>query len=531
MKKIILLISITVYALSGAFTQNQVDALRYSQQFYGSSAKSAAMGGSLNAVGADLSVLATNPAGMAVFKKGFFQGTPNFFLTSSTSVLNGNTRTTPDYNFTISDFGFVGVWNRPSGLWKQFSLGFAYNRFNEYTSSIKMFNNNLTGSVLDYYVYNANSIKPGGAQDIYRDRWSNFREGLAGNTDLLFYDEDLDEFYTHVTDKKKYGEDQRKEISQTGGGGEFDLSVAANFQDMLYIGGTIGIKSYNYNLKSVYTEDNFTDIYAQSAINPNDSVQVDPNSIKHVQTLNTQGGGFDFKFGIIFQPLNFIRVSAAVNSMGFLTFTDTYETSMETVFPVADANDDFSKFESSDPNIFDWKLESPMRANAGIAFILPSYKLGGFFTIPMTFSLGYEFVDYSRMNMRALNIETYSFDHENEYISENYTQTHNFNAGLELNFGLLKLRGGYAFYSSPFASAVDIMDGAIMSYSGGIGFADRTNTAFLDLAYVYNSSVGKDYLYNAGNDFPVNPIGAMVEPTSNLTFDSHYFKVTLGLKF
>ncbi|MBL0343571.1 MAG: hypothetical protein IPP71_23575 [Bacteroidetes bacterium] len=46
--------------------QNEIDALRYSQSMFGSTARSLSMGGAFGALGADFSTLSTNPAGIGV---------------------------------------------------------------------------------------------------------------------------------------------------------------------------------------------------------------------------------------------------------------------------------------------------------------------------------------------------------------------------------------------------------------------------------------------------------------------------------
>ena len=58
------LLSLTV------ISQNDIDAIRYSQTFFGGSSRSKAMAGSFGALGADGSCMAINPAGIGLYKKG-----------------------------------------------------------------------------------------------------------------------------------------------------------------------------------------------------------------------------------------------------------------------------------------------------------------------------------------------------------------------------------------------------------------------------------------------------------------------------
>src|SRR5215204_5430306 len=77
-------------------SQNEVDALRYSQVMTGSTARSLSMGGAFGALGADFSSLSTNPAGLGVYRKSEF-----------TFSLGFNTR--------ISDTDFLNKTNSATG--------------------------------------------------------------------------------------------------------------------------------------------------------------------------------------------------------------------------------------------------------------------------------------------------------------------------------------------------------------------------------------------------------------------------------
>ena len=55
-------------------SQNDIDAMRYSQTFFGGTSRSKAMAGSFGALGADGSCMGTNPAGIGLYKKGDING-------------------------------------------------------------------------------------------------------------------------------------------------------------------------------------------------------------------------------------------------------------------------------------------------------------------------------------------------------------------------------------------------------------------------------------------------------------------------
>ena len=68
MKRICLIIFVILIITTGIKAQNVDDALRYSQIFYGGSARFNSMGGAFTALGGDISTLNQNPAGLGVFR-------------------------------------------------------------------------------------------------------------------------------------------------------------------------------------------------------------------------------------------------------------------------------------------------------------------------------------------------------------------------------------------------------------------------------------------------------------------------------
>ena len=79
MKKIIIAITLitTAFALSA---QNEVDALRYSQQDIFGNARFAAMSGAFGALGGEFSSLSYNPAGIGMYQSNELTFTPSFSL-------------------------------------------------------------------------------------------------------------------------------------------------------------------------------------------------------------------------------------------------------------------------------------------------------------------------------------------------------------------------------------------------------------------------------------------------------------------
>ena len=75
--------------MSTAISQNEIDALRNAQSFFGGSARSMGMAGSFGALGADPSSINTNPAGLGRFSKGHFSLTLGSRFNNMSSSFSG----------------------------------------------------------------------------------------------------------------------------------------------------------------------------------------------------------------------------------------------------------------------------------------------------------------------------------------------------------------------------------------------------------------------------------------------------------
>ena len=244
MKKLILIFSVLLPFICAA--QNEVDALRYSQNLFGGTARYHAMSGAFGALGGDFSSLSTNPAGLGVYRSSEFMFTPQFsYNTSSTTYMNG---TLDDYKFRMnfSNVGFVAthVSGREEG-WVTTSFAAGYNRLADFNHFIKIEGQNNSSSMTDYFAKLAKGSKFNSNDNLYDNEemgaWWCYLINPA-NIDSTSYKSSL----------VNYGETQTKDINTKGGMGEYVISLAGNYSNKLYIGGTLGIQSVRYVENSFY---------------------------------------------------------------------------------------------------------------------------------------------------------------------------------------------------------------------------------------------------------------------------------------
>jgi len=82
---------------------------------------------------------------------------------------------------------------------------------------------------------------------------------------------------------------------------EIVISLAGNFNDQFYIGGTIGIPIIRYYEQSTYREVDIDTISTFKSLSLNEDI-------------STVGSGVNFKLGMIFKPVEFVRLGAAVHT-------------------------------------------------------------------------------------------------------------------------------------------------------------------------------------------------------------------------
>jgi len=483
MKKVVIIISVALFFSIETMAQNEIDALRYSMISFGGTARYSSMGGAFGALGADFSTISTNPAGLAVYRKNEFTFTPSIYKSGTKAIYNGKSAEEDKYNFNFGNMGMVFNLktnsNNDEKGWKTVNIAFGLNRNNNFHKKVLIEGNNYQSSLMDLYLDAAQG-------KVYEDL-DPFSTQLAFNTYLL----DTISATNYFSNVPSGGLLQRKLIETKGAMQEMVFALGANYNNKLYIGGTIGFPYIKYSEYSSYEEQDEKDsllIFNRFIIN---------------EDMVTSGSGFNFKFGIMYVPLDIemlkVKLGAAVHTPTFYDMHDEWAKNMVAYY------DNGSSFTSDSPNgAYDYKLTTPLRVIGSVAVQIA--QLG-------TISADYEFLDYAESRLTSKKEKYFE---ENNLIKQKYRATNNLRIGAEALVGLFSLRCGYALYNSPFRS--DLNDAKRTSMSAGFGIIDKGY--FLDFAYVYSKSNEDYYLYN---EISMNP--------TVLKSTSHNFLVTLGFKF
>ncbi len=467
--------------------QTASDALRYSRLFPTGTARSAGMTGAFGAVGADFSVLATNPAGLGLYRKTEISFTPTLHWSYANSTYNLSTTNDSKTNFALGSLGFVFTINpykNNTGGLKSFNIGFGMNRLNDFNNRLYMTGSSPSSSLLNSFTDELNRYPyttPSLADEYYP-----FDAALASRSNLIFYDSATG---TWNSDMPYGGVSQSKEVTTYGSMNEFDISFAGNFNDMIYFGITIGIPGIRYFENSRYREWDSGDTIPYF------------RALRYDYSLETHGTGINAKAGIIFRPAEWVRIGAAVHTPTWYgNMNDNWTSSMYAQFDsVLQDNYQYAPLGS-----YDYRLTTPFRVFGSVAFILGSYGL---------ISADYEYADLRRARFNS-SMDSYS-DINNE-IWNNYKSWGNIRAGTEWRIADFRIRGGFAYFANPYRSGIPSAER--WQVSGGVGY--RGKYFFADVAYTWSKMTDHYYFYDA----------SLVNPAIN-TFYDQAVVTTFGFRF
>lgn len=491
MKKIIAIV-FGLYSLSLS-AQNEVDALRYSQNYYGGTARFMSSGSAFSSLAADASAISINPASIGKYKGSEITITPYFTFNNTNSSYNGSSLDDYRFHFQMGNIGLVANHNNGEGSdWKSVSFAFTYNRLNDFSKYIKIDGYNNTSSMTDYFAAIANGKKV--------DDLDGFNEGLAWDAYLI--DPDTNGTNLYKTALSNYGERQIKSMSTSGGMGEYLFAIGGNYKDVLFLGMSLGIQTVRYREFADYSE-----------MDDKDTI-VSFNYFNYNKELKTTGSGFNFKFGLLYTPIQWFRLGFAIHTPTFFNLSDSYSSNIKSSFN--DSNHGDGKILESPSGSYDYELTTPFKAIASMGFVL--YNSGDDVKTPLAnFSIEYEYMDYSMARLRS---NDYTFDFEDKVIEKAYRPVGNIRAGAEFHLSDFLLRAGYGLYPSPYESSVIINDGARSIYSFGFGI--KGEYSYFDLGFLYSTQKEKYYLYDPS---------VVNNNAVNLTQNNFGMVATMGFRF
>lgn len=491
MKRLSLLL-ITVLTLSaGLHSQNVDDALRYSQIFYGGTARFMSMGGAFTALGGDMSTFTQNPAGIGVFRSSEIVLSPQLYHINTSSNFHGIS-TDYLYNFNLSQIGIVRNFvsnNSETGL-ISLNAGYSFNKTNNLNSSMRIQGISNSSSFADAWADMSEGVYYSdldGAAGIAYDAWiiDTLRDAGASAYGTVF---------SNYGDNPPsvYGQTIRRLVNNEGYTGEHAFSIGGNYSNKIFFGATLGINRLRYTGHYEHLET--TDNTLLSGF----------QNFTYTEHFENTGTGVSLKIGAIIKPVEYLRIGLAFHSP---TLYRIYERYYDVISSNFDGNDHY-EFRNETLK-YNYALTTPFRVMGGVAVQIKKIAI---------LSADYEFVDYGTARFSETG-DDYDYSSKNQDIKEILKSAGNLRLGGELRLNKAYLRGGYGYYGKMFREGEDNEDMDYTSVSCGVGY--REQNLSIDFGYTNIQNPQRYILYNTFDETAF----------TNLSTGRNIFTVTVGYKF
>jgi len=490
MKKIILSGTALLCVLV-SMAQLPDDVLRYSYYPLHGSARQMAGGGAMGSLGGDIGTLFVNPAGLGFFKTREYVVSPGFIINNSKANYRGIDTFAKRNGFDLGLTGLVIGFNEKGSKWANQAFGIGLNQTANFNNNVYYRGSNNYSTYSEIF---ANEFKSSALtiEQTRNDPRYAYSAGLALSTSLV------DTFRTNSTGADSLiiqsrperllasgiALNQEKRIETRGGIYELALGYAANMDDRLYLGGSIGIPFISYERRSYYRESDPTK---------------DSNDFDYFQyndTLSSKGVGINLKLGAIYKPSEFVRLGVAIHTPTFYSITDHQSTGLTT------NTEGYKGTESS----YSTKLLNGVEGESKYLTMTPwRFMISGSYVFrevkdtrrQRAYLTGdIEYVTYRGTRFTAEG-EDVTEDDKLYYkelksvVKDYYKGAFNFRLGGELKFNTIMFRLGGAYYGSPYKEKE--FKSSITQMSGGLGY--RNKGIFIDLTYAHNFTKDVNFPY------------------------------------
>ena len=488
------------------------------------SARYVGMGGALGALGADLSVIGSNPAGIGLYRKSEIGLTFGAVVPNNTNGWDFDTYRSNSERLARGSFDQLGfVWNMKvnGDVLKHVNVAINYQKKANYNMGFYADSPNLNGlSQMDQVA----ELADAGFDTDYN------LAGLALDNNFLSKDAQ-GVFNGYRGDRSEYTRHQR------GGLKAYDFNIAFNIKDRFYTGLTFGIDDIDYLSWSTYYEQN-----------------TDPAGQYGDYTLynnrEVDGTGLNVKLGFIARPIEDspLRIGLAIESPTWYRMKSSV---------LYDLTDNVDNVVTEQPESYlEYTVRTPWRTRV---------SLGS--TVDRVLAWGVEY-EYANMSKTVMGYPTWEDDgyHNsfastkdlamNDLTNRTIRGQHTAKVGMEIKpVDPVAIRVGYNFISKRYKDNPTFdqsyLDSHAMNYQTStdfmtlgptnivtFGLGYKYKKFYADLAYKYRMQSGKFYPFDdsfaqTGEPFAVDYpqlADASIRPV-DLNLNRHQVQLSLGFKF
>lgn len=511
MKRIYLTVASLAFTSFVAVAQETYENTKLIDNDLNGTARYVGMGGAMEALGADLSTIGTNPAGLGLFRKG--KADLSFGLVNQTGMNKFNSPSKT--NMSFDQIGVVFNLSKTPNA--SINIGFNYHKSRNFDQLLNAANtlNNASQNKLTYQKYR---------NQVFKERKDlTYSQLDALYMDNLLYDNRTKKYYNFPATGYLYNQENKGYI------GEYDMNLSANLNDRVYLGLTMGIHDVHYKGYAEYTENFVPNANNIPGLTLNDSREI-------------TGTGFDVKLGAIVRPMaeSPFRLGAYIHTPVWYDLT----TSNYTVLTDGTAR----------PNVgetYDFRVNTPWK-----------FGLSAGTTLADRIALGatYEYAAYNAMQTRIKDGGTYDWYYGTYYESShndramnNHTEDalkgqHTLKLGAEARItDHFSLRAGYNYLSALYKDAA-VKDGSLNSpgtyYASStsyVNWKDTNRFTFglgwnvwrfnIDLAYQYSQQNGTFYPFMNYHEGSAPSVEDNIANPTQVNNKRHQLLLTMGYKF
>lgn len=524
-KKTLLLAMLALPLVASA--QYSFDVLQYSQTELRGTSRFVSMGGAFGALGGDMSVLTQNPGGIGVYRSSDVSLTAGIDFINSTCT---DEKTSHNHGM-FANLGYVGVLNTKSDAAPNFNFGLSFNRINSFRRHYTGYLANIPTSVTNYLAEKAMSDGVLAADLLAKDNYDPYYDGAARWDQIAAYNTDL--IGTTDADGKKYsglgfdgtyGEGEF-DVEEWGHTDEYDLSIGGNIYNKVFWGITIGFTDMEYESYKYYGEV-LTNTVVCDEVDGN-VVPVDGNAaLGIVNSSRTVGTGINSKFGVIYKPINELRIGLALHTPTFYSMKDVYSGNISAEYYGENMVSPYTTEAYYPDNTVSYNIRTPWKLIGSIATVIGRKGI---------VSADYEYTD--NKSMRILEDNGHELLDATQEIKTYLKPTHTLRLGAEYRVTpTVSLRAGYCYQTTGTEDAVlddrvevevagtnpaYTYDTSNQHITAGLGF--HKGSFYGDLAYVNQMRKSNYHAFSGIVDLPT----VMAEVKDN----NHRIQATIGFRF